>query len=123
MDPRGDIYELNSSTLGVKSLDQKKSGMYFPGTDEINISSTPLPNLDNDTDGESDSDIERVFIDDDDNFSISSRSESPIVNVLPVSNVLNSQFLSDDEDVEDVLSSRTSFMISSSFFCFSRSSS
>jgi len=108
MDPRGDIYELNSSTLGVKSLDQKKSGMYFPGTDEINISSTPLPNLDNDTDGESDSDIERVFIDDDDNFSISSRSESPIVNVLPVSNVLNSQFLSDDEDVEDVLSSRTS---------------
>jgi hypothetical protein len=107
MDPRGDIYELNSSTLEVKALDQKKSGVYFPGTDEINISSFNLPNLDNDIYGESDgeSDGERIFIDDEDNFSVSSRSESPVVTILPVSGELNSQFFSDDEN-DDVLSSR-----------------
>ncbi len=37
MDPRGNIFEINSSTLEINSLDKKKKGSYFPGTDEIKI--------------------------------------------------------------------------------------
>ncbi len=108
MDSRGNIYELNSSTLSVKSLDNKQSGMYYPGTDEINISMLPVRNLydgesgsasETETDGES---VENIFIDDDDNFSVPScsRSQSPDI-ILPVSLELKHQIFDDEDNGED----------------------
>ncbi len=105
MDPRGNIYELNSSTLSIKSLDNKQSGLYYPGTDEINISMLPVRNLNygdagSGSQGESDNEsVENIFIDDDDNFSVPScsRSQSPDT-ILPVSLTPKHQVLYDDED-------------------------
>ena len=116
MDQSGNIYELNSTTLELKSMDNKSRGKYFPGTDEINLLSsiTSPRDLENDSDSCAESDnesVQSVLIDDDDSvvdsiFSKTLRTMPEIPMTLPIAQkptIIGGFHIEDNlSDIEDL---------------------
>lgn len=99
MDYNGNIYEINSDTLEINSLDKKKKGSYFPGSDEIKI----LVNINDSMDG-MDMGTQRIVIpdteEDDDMMTIIAPQThtKPNVFILPETKELPISYHIEDDD-------------------------